>query len=164
MKIEQPLTLTATAPTAGGLTVATAGLINTVLNKYSWTNAMITALGATTTGDLTVCTLPAKTLVKKAFVVITGQAAGTTTLTLAVGRTTALFIDYIVAKDAKVAANTVYGQLVAELGTNLSALTGDLPSLSGTTDIKMHLISTVQNLSSCTGSSGDIYLETIQLP
>lgn len=164
MQVQQPITLTASAPTAGTLTAATSGSLASVINKYSWTNAMIVALGASVTGDLTVCTLPAKTLVKSIRVVITGQAAGLTACTFAVGITSALYIDYIVAKDLKSAANTVFGSAFADLGTNLSALVGSLPSLTTTTAVKMHFISSLENLSSTTGSTGDIYLETILLP
>lgn len=164
MQIQQPITLTASAPTAGGLTASTSGSLASVINKYSWTNAMVVALGASLTGDLTVCTLPAKTLVKSIRVVITGQAASLTACTFAVGKTSALYIDYIVANDLKSVAGTVFGNAFADLGTGLSALVGSLPSLTTTTAVKMHLISAVENLSATTASIGDIYIETLLLP
>lgn len=155
-------THTAGALTAGGLTAVESGVVRGVWSKYSWTNAMIVALGAALTGDLTICTLPAKTIVRRVIVVITGQAAGPATLTLAVGRTSALFIDYIIALTAKAAANTVYGAVVGDLGTNLTGY--DLPSFTATTAVKMHLIATVSNLDQVTGSSGSVYIETVTLP
>ena len=152
------------ALTAGTMTVSNSAEYRMVLSKYSWTNAMVVALGAALTGDIIVCTLPAKTYVLKALVVVTGTAAGVTTLTGGLGRTTAAFADYIVASDLKVAANTIYGNAAAELGTNLSELVGDIPSLTATTAIKLHCISTVQNLDATTGSTGDIYIWTALLP
>ncbi len=156
------LAATNNALTAGTMTVGASAKVASVVHKFSWTNAMIVALGANLTGDITVCTLPAKTIVKNVYVVITGQAAGPATLTLAVGRTTALFIDYIIALNAKATANTIYGAVVGDRGTNLVGY--DFPSLAGTTDVKMHLIATVANLDQVTASGGDIYIETVTLP
>lgn len=150
--------------TDGTMTHSLNGTLMTGWHKFSWTNAMVVALGAALTGDITVCTLAAKTIVQKAIIVITGQGAGTTTLTVALGKTSPLYIDYVVASDAKVAANTVYGQAFAEVGTNLSALVGNLPSLTATTAVKAHFIATVATLDQVTGSSGDIYLELVTLP
>jgi hypothetical protein len=129
----------------------------------TWTNAQVVALGASLTGDITcVATLPAKTAVTNTYMVITGQAAGVTTLTAAVGRVAAAYIDYIVASDAKAAVNTVYGDASAERGTNLVGY--DLPSYTAATVIKIHFISTVQNLDQTTGSSGRVILKTEVVP
>lgn len=164
MIVEQPTpSITLSSVTAGGLTSGVNGTLLDGWQKFSWVNADVVALGAALTGNMTVCTLPAKTVVLKAIVVITGQAAGPATLTLALGRTSALYIDYIVAKDAKATVNTVYGETFADLGTNLSALVGDLPSVTATTDVKLHWIATVANLDQTTASAGDIYLNTIKL-
>lgn len=152
------------ALTAGTLTAATSAEVRRVWHKFSWTNAMVAALGAATTGDLAVCTLPAKTVVLKAVVVITGQGAGLTACTVGLGRAGALYVDYVVASSIKAAANTVYGQAFADLGANLSALVGDLPSIGSTTAVKLHFISSIENLSNVTGSTGDVYLETTTLP
>lgn len=155
---------TAGAVTAGTLTVANSAQMRTFLHKFSWTNAMVAALGAATTGNITVCTLPAKTVVRKATIVITGQAGTLTGLTVSLGRVATAYIDYIVASNAKATANTVYGDTIAEVGTGLSAILGDLPSLSGTTAVNLQFISAVEDLSNVTGSAGDIYLETQILP
>lgn len=132
------------------------------IHSYTWTNAQVVALGAATTGDISVATLPAKTVVKNAYVVITGAAAGPATVTVACGRTGAGYTDYIVASDAKAAANTVYGDASAERGTNLVGY--DLPSYTGTTTINCHFISTVANLDQVTGSTGRVILETSLVP
>lgn len=147
------LSLTAATATPGPAVAGT-----TITSEYLWTNAMVVALGASLTGDVKICTLPAKTYVINAYMIVTGTAAGVTTLTGALGRTSASYIDYIVALDLKVASNTVYGDASAERGTNLTGY--DLPSVTGTTDVYMHFISTVANLSSVTGSTGTIVLVT----
>ena len=150
------------ALTAGTMTAETAGGYRTSTHSYTWTNAQVVALGAALTGDITVATLPAKTVVENAYVVITGTGAGTASLTVACGRTGAGYIDYIVASDAQAAANTVYGGAGAERGTNLTGY--DLPSYTATTDVKCHFISTVQNLDQVTGSTGRVILRTSLVP
>lgn len=159
---KDPTNITQSALTAGTMTVTNSALSRSVITRFDWTNAMVVALGGAVTGDITVCTLPAKTVVQRVWVVVTGQGAGVTTLTVAVGRTAAGYIDYIVASDAKAAANTLYGGAAVDLGTNLTGY--DLPSVTGTTAVKAHFISTIQNLSSTTGSSGSIYILTTTLP
>lgn len=151
-------TLTGNALTDATMTKVETGTLREGWSRYDWTNAMVVALGASLTGDVKVCTLPAKTMVRQIFVVINGAGAGVTTLTVAVGRTGAAYIDYIVASDAKAAANTIYGRTAATLGTNMIGY--DVPSWTAPTDIFAHFISTVQNLSATTGSSGSIYIET----
>lgn len=150
------------ALTAGTATVTSSALVREVLHRFDVTNAMVVALGGALTGDVLIATLPAKTVVINAYIVVTGTAAGVATLTGAVGRTGVAYIDYIVASDMKVAANTVYGDASGERGTNLTGY--DMPSFTGTTAVNMHFISTVQNLSSTTGFSCSVYLETMTLP
>lgn len=153
-------------PTTGTMTGNTVGYVRSFWIPFAWTNAMVAALTGTA-DDVTVGTLKAKSLVKRAMVVITGAATGTTTLTVAVGRTGATYIDYVVASDAQAAANTVYGDATAEMGSNLYNGTGmidDLPSFTATTAIKAHFISTGANLSAVTGSSGNVYVEIEAMP
>lgn len=157
---------------SGALTAATMTAEVGVSSRYkthsfTWTNAQVAALGAVTAGDISVVTLPAKTLVRNAYVVITGAASGTTTLTVSVGRTGATYLDYVGNGDAKAAANTVYGDTAAERGANMKVTdmqSLDLPSYTGTTTIYAHFISTGANLSAVTGSSGRVILETTVLP
>lgn len=151
--------------------VVTAGTMTNVVGNAlmrngwtcrTWANADVVALGATTAGDIAFGTLTAKAKVLDATVTITGTAAGVTTLTVAVGRTSATYIDYIVASDAKAAANTVYGDASAERGTNLTGY--DLPSWTGTTLVNAHFISTGANLSAVTGSTGQVCLLVAVMP
>jgi hypothetical protein len=134
-------------------------------HSYTWSNAQVAAL-AGTAGDITVTTLPAKTQITNAYVVITGTAAGPTTVTVSCGDAIAgtPFINYVVASDAKVAANTVYGDVVAERGTSIDVEFYYLPSYTATTLITCHFISTGANLSTVTGSTGRVILQTALLP
>ncbi len=152
------------ALTPGTAVVGAQAKIGSVVSKFSWTNAQIVALGAVLSGNIALCTLPAKTIVKRVLINITGTAAGTTTLTVSMGRTAATFLDYIIASNAQVGANTVYGDATGELGTSMSTFVGDLPSMTATTLVNLQFVSTVQNLDQCTGSTGDCWLETITLP
>lgn len=153
--------------TAGTMAIANNAVVRRTWTKFTWTNAQVVALGASTTGDITVCTLPAKTTVHRAFIVINTAATGTTTLTVAVGRTSASYNDYVVASDAQAAANTMYGYTKATVGTNLYdgvTMIYDTPSITGTTVVKAHYVSTGANLSSVLTSTGTVYLETSVLP
>lgn len=163
MQTTQPFAATG-GVTAGTLARGPISQLSTSLQKFSWTNADVVALGGVTTGSITVCTLPAKTIVTKATIILTGAATNVTALTVSLGRTSAAFIDYVVASNAKSVANTVYGQAFANLGANLSALVGDLPSVTATTDVKLQFVSSIENLSTVLTSAGDIFLETTQLP
>lgn len=158
----QGVTLPVLAMTAGTMTATNSAVTSATVHRYDWTNAMVVALGASTTGDITICTLPAKVVVRNVYVVIDTPDSSANALTIAVGRTTAAFIDYIVASDAKGSANTIYGDASAERGTNLTGY--DLPSITGTTAIKAHFIKTTTNLSTVTASTGHIYIETTTLP
>lgn len=151
--------------TAASLTANETGKLRSTFSKYSWTNAQIAALGAVLTGNIKVCTLPAKTIIVRALLVITGQASGTTSLTASFGIGSAPYNSYMAASDLKVAANTVYGTASAELGAALTNFPGiELPSLTAATDIYITFTSTVENLSAVLGSTGYIILETIKLP
>lgn len=159
--------------TASTMTASKEGEIRSVTHSYSWTNAMVTALGASLTGDINVATLPAKTRVDSALVVIDTAAGGVTTLTVscgdAIGGTP--FTNYIVASDAKAAANTVYGDLIsgAETGASLFDATTKwrnnyVPSYTSTTLVTCHFISTGTNLNTVTTSTGHVILTTTLLP
>jgi len=147
--------------TAGTMTATNQSELRSSIHRYDWTNAMVAALSGTT-ANMAVCTLPAKTIVRNAYVVITSAAGTVTTLTVSLGRTSAAYIDYIVASDAKAAANTVYGDASAERGTNLTGY--DMPSFTGTTVVNAQFISTGGNLSTVTTSTGTVYLECVILP
>lgn len=149
------------ALTAGTMTYENRGQLRSFIDSFTWTNAQVAALSGTA-GDILLGTLKAKQVVKNMYVVITGTAAGPTTVTVSCGRTGASYIDYIVASDAKVAANTVYGDASGERGTNLVGY--DLPSYTATTAINCHFISTGANLSTTTGSTGRVIVEVDIVP
>jgi hypothetical protein len=154
------------ALTAATMTAETTGSLRDFSHSYTWSNAQVVALGAALTGNITVATLPAKTQVLDAMVVITGAGAGTTTLTVSCGDAIAgtPFINYVVASDAKAAANTVYGDAVAERGTSIDTEFWYLPSYTATTLVTCQFISTGANLDQVTGSTGRVILTTRLLP
>jgi hypothetical protein len=147
---------------AGTMTVTSSAFIRDSISRFDFTNAMVVALGSNLTGTIKVATLPAKTVVRNAYMVEQTQCAGTTTLTVSVGRTSATYIDYLVAKTFQAAAGTTYGGVSGDRGTNLTGY--DLPSYSATTDVFALFTSTVANLSSVTGCTGTVYLDTYILP
>ena len=150
------------ALTAGTMTVDKSAYVKKVLHKFAWTNAMVTALGAVTTGDILVGTLPAGTVVTNAYMVVGTAETALTALTGAIGRTGATYLDYIVASNLKAAANTLYGGASGERGTNLTGY--DVPSYTATTGVYLHLISNVENLSAAVACTGTVYIETMILP
>lgn len=150
------------------IAIALAAIIQTTprVITYDWTNATITAGGATTSVDVTPSELllPARTAVLDAYIVVVTQASGPTTLTASVGRTSATFVDYVAAGSIKAAAATTYGDAEAEQGTNLSAGKTDIPSLTTTTQLTVQFVSTGANLSTVTGSTGRVVLLVYDLP
>lgn len=150
-----------TAPTAGSLTLSNQNDVRSSVYKYSWTNALVAGLSGTA-NTLTVCTLPAKSIVKRAWVNVLTAAGGVTALTVSLGRTATDYIDYIVASNAK--AQALYGDGSAENGTGLADLFGDLPSMTTTTAVNLRFDANAENLSAVTTSTGEVILEITQLP
>lgn len=144
------------------LNLGTQSVLRRVISTYSWTNAMVVACGAVTTCNISAFSIPAKVGISNMYVVITGAAAGPATVTASVGRTGAAYIDYIVASDAKAAANTVYGDGSAERGTSLTGY--DLPSYTGATTVNIQFISGGADLNTVTASAGTIFVEHFLLP
>jgi hypothetical protein len=134
------------------------------VTKRAWTNDEVVAFGAVLSGNLKVATLPAKTIPTNAYIVLGSQASGTTTLTVSLGRASTAYIDYIVASNAKAAANTIYGDALVERGTNLTGY--DLPSYTAATDVYVQFVATdaskkLADVLTCTGT---VYLVTQTLP
>ena len=155
--------------TAGTMTGNTTGYVRPMWTKFAWTNAMIAACGAGTTCDIAVGTLPAKTLVKRAFIVVSTAATGPATLTMSVGRTAADYVDFVLAGSIEAVANTVYGDIQGEVGASLLGTAGvglfdALPSYTATTLVNAHLISTVADVNTTLSSTGLVFLETELLP
>jgi hypothetical protein len=151
---------TTNAVTAGTANMTFAGALQKTVTKFSLTNAMVVALGAGLSGNVSLCTLPAKTRVENCYIVVTSAAVGPTTVTVSIGRTAAAYVDYIVASNAKTTAT--YGDASGERGTNLVMY--DVPSFSSTTVVNVQFVSTGANLNTVTGFAADVYLETVQLP
>jgi hypothetical protein len=129
---------------------------------------MVVALGAVTSGDITVATLPAKTRVVSALIVITGAGTnmGGATYTVAAG-IDAEFDDYVITASALAAANTVYGDVIGEVGTSLDDAIANLPSWTATTAVKCRFVTDGaggKTLADVLTSTGSIYLKTETLP
>ena len=107
---------------------------------------------AAVTNTKLLLTLPAGNVIHRTFIYVTQAFTGTTTLTLSVG-TAGDNLKFAVAQSA--------------LSTGLLngvGLTAPLPeSMSAGTDINLYAVSTVQNLSSLTQGSADIYILISQL-
>lgn len=143
------------------------GIVSTIVTKYTWNNANVVACGSNLTCDITAGTIPANYIVKRVLMVVLNPAANIGTLTVSLGITAASYDDYILASDIKASANTIYGDLLAELGASMQDYLGNIPSLTGATALKIHLIATdggANTLADVTGSSGVIFIETMKLP
>jgi hypothetical protein len=136
--------------TAASLTMVSTGEIRNSISKFEWTNDMIVSLGANTTGSLTVCTLPPKTAIKNAIIVITGSATNITTLNGEIKAiNNQLLRDDI---DFKQGAN--YNSF-SDYPTYIDYVNSTLVTLNLTCS---------DNLEQVLTSSGVIYLETYTLP
>lgn len=150
--------------TSSTMTASNQAEMRTVTHSYAWTNAMLVALGASLTGDVNVAVLPAKTQINNAYVVIDSPGTDANTLTVSCGDTGAGANNYILAADAKAAANTLYGDAAAERGTAIDVEFYYVPSYTATTTISCRFTKTVANLSTQTGSTGRVILTTTLLP
>ena len=121
---------------------------------YEWDNAAVVACGAVTTCDKVAITVPARSVIDRAWIVVTGQAAGPTTVTASIGIDATDYNDLVTASSVKAAAATVYGG---------SALT-DTPNMAQARTVNLQFISTGANLSTVTGSTGRAVIELRRLP
>ena len=152
----------AAALTAATMTSSTGYRVTTATSSFDWTNAQVAAL-AGSSGDITVATLPAKTQLLDAAVVILTPDSSANALTVQCGDA-ATFINYVVASDAKAAANTFYGDALAERGTAIDVEHYYLPSYTATTTVTCRFIKAVTNLNTVTASTGRVILTTRLLP
>jgi len=125
---------------------------------YTWTNADIVALGAVLDSNIVITTLPAKARISTAHMVLTGSAAGPTTLTASVGRVAAGYIDLLTAGNMKAAAPTRYGDASAEVGASMTT-NGYLTSWTATSDFRIRFLATGTNLDTTTGCSGYVVID-----
>jgi hypothetical protein len=100
--------IASTAITAVGTAFAN-GYIRAGVYGHVWTNAEVAGLSGKD-AELKVATLPAKTVVRNAYVIVNTNETHLSDLTVALGRTGALYVDYIVASNTK--AETLGGELV----------------------------------------------------
>lgn len=160
-------TVPAAALTAGTLTYGKQAYERAALHEFSWTNAMVVA-AAGSSNKINVCTLPAKTVVRRAWIIIDTAATQAATLTVQAG-TAADTDGYLLAGNAKSAANTVYGDADAEVGVLLFDAADDhwldnLPSYTGTTVVQIEFTIGAGTLADVTASTGRVILETVTLP
>lgn len=130
--------------TAVGAPVANVGFLATRVS-----NADVVALGAALTGDITLGTLPAKSVLLGLLVNRTGQAAGVATLTATPKTSGALMAAF----DCKAAVGKNAATAV-EVATYNAAAHG-FPAANAT--LLLGMTSTVQNLDQTTGFGADVY-------
>lgn len=151
--------LTSQTLTTGQLTAASNAVRAVTVSTFTFNTALVQSLGAVTSGDLLVATLPARTVVTNVYVRSASMSWDGETATLAVGRTGADYIDYIVATNA--VSNTTYGDTSGERGTNLTGY--DLPSWTATTDVFIRFVMTGSTLASAV-ASGTVVIEHYTIP
>lgn len=150
------------ALTAGTFAGATSGFVRGAWFRLAWTNAMLAACGAGATCDITIGTLQARIMVKRALIEVTGQATHASTLTMSLG-TAAGGTQYVLASDLKAAAGTLYGDAVAETGASLkdsgnTAWVDHIPAFGTTQALNVRLTAGAGNVNSVTGSTGAVLL------
>lgn len=132
------------------------------ITAVSWTNAEVAALGAVAQGQVVAFTLPAKTHIEQIWVIIDSPETALADLTVSCGVTGADYVDMIVDSDGQAAANTVYGDIAAERGGDL---TGYLPDVTGAATLNLDFETTDGGgLVGSTGSTGTIYIKANRLP
>jgi len=145
------------AVTNGSLTQAYSAYSRQVIHKFTWANTDITGLGASPTGDIAICTLPARTRVVWAGFEVTGAATFADTLVGGIGVTGANYDDFVVDSDLK--STAFYGDTAAERGTSLDDYSFYFTGTS-TPTVYMHVDGNLTNLSGVTGSTGTIWIVT----
>jgi hypothetical protein len=125
-------------------------------SPFAWRKFTIlyTALQtAALTNSVLILALPPKTVIHRAILNVTQAFSGTTTLTLSLGT---------------VGDNVKFAVAQSVLSTGLLngvALTAPLPeSMSASTNVSIYAISTVQNLSSLSQGSVDVYVLASTMP
>ena len=161
-----------TGPTTGDTTNSTFRMICNQWHSWTWTAAMVVA-GRTdaSTSNVLVCTVPAKTVIRRIYLITTAAATGVDSPTVSCGRTGTDYIDYTVATAP--GTNTVIGDALAEVGVNLkdshssTALVEDFAgfSFAGTTAVYLQFkCDGAPDINQWAGGGGVVYLETYTLP
>lgn len=157
---------TITAGSGTGLTVNDTGSVRRLCYKVTTTFAAFSA--AATTGDKTICTLPAKTRVLSAYADTTtkyiGGAVSAATLRLGIS---AGGVEVIASHDVFTAAVTK-GLLDADMGTSMTRAAaiqgGYMPSFTATTTLVARITTTSAFTNVLTQGSTTWYIETVVLP
>lgn len=164
-----------TVSTGTGLTTANPGEVREVIYKFTVDKTAFVC--AAVTCDVTLGTLPAKTLVRHALADVTQVFActatcTTSTLSATVGKT-AGGNQYLVSFDAD-AATAQFGDAASELGASLAPATvptldGDLASWSAGTAVVLRMTSGTGNIGTGVAtnfSTGSVtfYITTIKMP
>ena len=157
------LSMNGLALTAGTLTYDSVALARRTLHKFSWTNAMVVA-AASSSNKIDVATLPSKTVVHGCWVVIGTAATQAATLTVQAG-TSADTDGYVVASNAKAAANTFYGDATAEQGVLLFSTNHLHPvNYTATTLVQIEFVIGAGTLADVVASTGTVFLDVSILP
>ncbi len=129
--------------------------------KYTWTNAEIVAAGTGgTEALLSIGSLPANSQLLSAYIVIGTQATfAAGTLTVGCGRTSATYVDFIAASDAKAVAATIYGNAAAERATDAA-----IQLVPAATPVKAIFTAGAGDLANVTTSTGTVYLLYVTYP
>lgn len=152
------------ALTAGTAQYVAVAYSRRAIHKFRITNAMVVA-AAGTSAKLTLCTLPAKTIVHHAHMAVVTAATQAATLTGQVGPSDDTD-GYVVASSLKAAANTVYGDANAELGDDLfsTVALNPLKSYTTTTTVQVEFVIGDGTLADVTACVFDVYLDCTILP
>lgn len=150
-------------PTTGtGITVNSQGYLRSMVNKVTYTEAVLTA--AATTQDFTIWTLPTRSrvirLVVESTVGFTGGAISNMQIRCgsAAGGT-----NYLV--DNQIFSANVGGNGVAEIGSDLIPTTwADFTSFAGTGIVSCRFTSTSDNVVNATAGSVSIWVEFVAYP
>ncbi len=151
-----------TAPSGTGITVNSSGAVQHVVHKVT---ADYTAFqAASTTKDVTLWTLPAKTRVLRVIAHVTTAFAGgaITAVVLRVGKA-ANGAGYLLDADV-FSADDVFGDVAAEIGANLLSATVADVAMTTTQIVNARLTSTTADLSELTQGSLTLYIECCVYP
>jgi hypothetical protein len=155
--------ITGTRGSGTGISIVKEGSIRNVVNKISVARTALT--NASTTQDVTIWTIPAKTRFWRLIADVTAafdDAAGPiSAVTMTCGKT-AGGAEYLVS--GSVFTVTTLGDATGEVGASLNTYFGDIPSWSATTAVQCRFTSTGGNLSTLTTGSVTFYLEWITYP
>jgi hypothetical protein len=155
----------ASGGTTGNATLSNNGYLRTATSKMAITHAAFdTACDTLTTCNYKMVTLPARTIVNRAYFVVDIAETHITPVTVSCGDTAAGYVDYILA--ATTTAQTIYGDAVAEQGASLASGASHIHSTSATTDVYCQFVEAdgSHDLGDSESFAGWLVLETSLMP